>query len=172
MRRGESTEMPDLIRCPFCNYETPYPARGRISECIGECYSTYSLLKEADDITRAKMRLVEIFFLDGEFTSLIMVDEIDKKCEFKKLPASEPNEFILFAREIRANEMEIDKLKDEGSSETTPVFLEVIEKLRYSMDRLERNLRTGGAENEKLLNDIKVIEKIARSMREKLEKTE
>ncbi len=55
-----------MLKCPFCNFETTWPAHGKVHECDGECYTTYTLLRPTDDVKRVKMRLVEVFFLDGE----------------------------------------------------------------------------------------------------------
>lgn len=157
------------INCPFCSFETPWPVHGKISECLGECYSTYTLARAGDDPTRIRMRLVEIFFLDDQFTSRITADEIDPKCEFRSMPAEEPGESIIFAREKRVEQTEIDNLREEARCEHELFFADELKRLHSSIDRFERDLRTGGREKEKLLNNIKVVEKIVRIIREKLE---
>ncbi|HOX28041.1 MAG TPA: hypothetical protein PLQ76_02675 [bacterium] len=160
--------MEEKIKCPFCNFETPMPTYGKVLECLGECYSTYSLFKDTDDAMRIKMRLVEIFFLDEQFNARITPDEIDEKCEFKEMPAGE-GEKIVFAREKRIDEEEIEKLKFAESEMEMEIGADTLERLHYSLERFERSLRAGEISREKLLNEIKVVEKIVQVIREKIE---
>jgi len=160
--------MPKKIACPFCNFLTAYPVHGKVQECEGECFSTYTLAGKGEDQTAVRMRLVEIFFLDGEYNLRLRPDEIDSKCEFRTIPAQETEETIIFAREHRVVEDEIDKLKS-----ATPVEVEIgidtMERLHSSLSRFERNLRDEDYPREKLVNEIKVVETLMRIIREKLE---
>ena len=161
--------MPEKITCPFCNFPTTYPVKGKVFECEGECFATYTIVEEETDLEREKMSLVEIFFLDGEFNLKIRPDEVDSKCEFRTLPAAETNEYIMFAREHRMLEDEIDRLET-----ATPLELEVgidtMERLHSSLDRFERNLRNDKYPREKLANEIKVLEALVQKVREKIER--
>jgi hypothetical protein len=160
--------MQEKIRCPFCNFETPYPVQGKVFECLGECYTTYSIFREDDDPNRAKMKLVEIFFLDSEFNPHVAPEEIDDKCEFGRLPAAEPGFYILFAREKRVDELEIEKLKHAAEVEIE-LGVDTLERVHSALDRFERDLKIAGTPRDKLLNEIKVVEKLIRGIRERLE---
>jgi hypothetical protein len=154
------------IRCVNCNFETPEPWHGKVLECSGECYTTYTLVKPGDDLNRVKMRLCEIFFVD-EHKLLPPPDELDRHIEFKKLTAPEPGEYYLFAREYRVPEDEIEKLKNAALSEIL-VSLDALERLDAAMERFRRDLRDD-ASRDKLLHNIQVVEKLVVMIREKLE---
>ncbi|MFA6449277.1 MAG: hypothetical protein WCX65_07420 [bacterium] len=160
--------MPENIHCPFCNFETPYPVYGKIMECLGECYTTYSIFKNEDDPNRARIKLVEIFFLDSEYNIRVNVNEIDEKCEFKKLPANTSDSYILFARERRVEDHEIEKLKSASGIEIE-LGVDILERVHSALDRYERDIKDPNAPREKLLNDIKVVEKLVRGIRERIE---
>jgi hypothetical protein len=160
--------MPDIVKCPFCNYETPFPTRDKVFECMGECYSTYTLAGVNDDRVRMKMRLIEVFFLDHGDTPMIAPDEIDAKCEFKTIPARVADEIIVFSRQKRVEEHEIDKLRNADEIELE-IGVDTLERLRSALDRFERDANDGTAPKENLINEIKLVETIARVIREKLE---
>jgi hypothetical protein len=160
--------MPDKIRCPYCNFETPYPVYGKVMECLGECYTTYSLFRDEDDPNRAKVKLVEIFFLDSEFNIRVAPEEIDDKCEFRKLTAEEPGSYILFARENRIEEHEIEKLLKSNEMEIE-IGVDILARVRSALDRYERDVKDPNTPREKILNDIKVVEKLVKGIREKIE---
>jgi hypothetical protein len=160
--------MSEKIRCPFCNYETPYPIHGKVSECLGECYTTYSIFNENEDANRARMKLVETFFLDSEYNLRVTPEEIEEKCEFSRVPAAEPGMYILFAREKRIDEVEIEKLKNAGEVEAE-LGVDTLERVHSALERFERDLKDNDTPREKLLNEIKVVEKLIRGVRERLE---
>jgi hypothetical protein len=160
--------MPEKIRCPYCNFETTYPVYGKIMECLGECYTTYSLFKDEDDADRAKIKLVEIFFLDSEFNIRVAPEEIDEKCEFRKLPAEEPGSYILFARENRIEEHEIEKLLNSNAAEIE-IGVDILARVKSALDRYERDIKDPKTSRDKLLNDIKVVEQLVHGIREKIE---
>ena len=158
---------PDMtIRCAFCNFETTTPWHGKVFDCLGECYSTYTVVKKDDDLQRVKMRLCEIFFLDDQYNISISPEEIERRCEFKSLPLND-GEYILFAREHRVTEDEIEKLKN-ATTEEIIVGLDALERLDAALERFRRDLREG-ADAAKLLNNIKVVEKLVNIIREKIE---
>jgi hypothetical protein len=154
----------DTIRCVNCNFETPAPWSGKIMECAGECYTTYTLVTPDDDLDRVKMRLCEIFFVD-EPTLMPPPAELDRHIEFKRLAAD--GGYYLFAREYRVPEDEIEKLKNAALSELL-VSVDALERLDAAMDRFRRDLRDE-ASREKLLHNIQVVEKLVGLIREKLE---
>ena len=142
--------MPEnMIRCTNCNFETPEPRHGKVHECAGECYTTYTLVRPGDDMPRVKMRLCEIFFVD-EPTLMPPPHELGDHIEFKHVPIGDNGDSVLFAREYRVPEDEIEKLKN------------------AALDRFRRHLRED-ADNGKLLNDILVVEKLVGMIHEKLE---
>ena len=154
------------IRCVNCNFETPEPWHGKVLECAGECYTTYTLVKPGDDMDRIRMQLGEIFFVD-EPTLMPPPQELDKHIEFKKLSAGGNGEYYLFAREFRVPEDEIEKLKEASLSEIL-VSVDALERLDAAMDRFRRDLRDD-APRDKLLHNIQVVEKLVVLIREKLE---
>lgn len=160
--------MPDKIRCPFCNFETAYPEKGRVYDCEGECFSTYTLIEKNDDRTRIKVRLVEIFFLDSEFNMRVNQEEIDNSCEFIAIPLHDPGKMAFFARERRVLEDEIEKIKKASETEIE-IGVDTLERLSYSMERFMRNLTINGYPRKRLLNEAKVIETMMRIIREKIE---
>ena len=76
-------------------------------------------------------------------------------------------EYILFAREYRVPEDEIEKLRNAALSEIV-VSVDALERLDAAMDRFRRDLRDD-ADRDKLLNDILVVEKLVGMIREKIE---
>lgn len=152
------------IRCVNCNFETPEPWHGKVMECAGECYTTYTFVKPDDDLDRVKMRLCEIFFVD-EPTLMPPPCDLDKYIEFKRLTAD--GGYYLFAREYRVPEDEIEKLKDAAIAEVL-VSVDALERLDAAMDRFRRDLRDN-APREKLLHNVQVVEKLVGFIREKLE---
>ena len=154
------------IRCVYCNFETPAPWPGKILECSGECYTTYTLVQPEDDVPRVRMRLCEIFFVD-EPTLMPPPDELENHIEFKTQPVGTDGEYILFAREYRVPEDEIEKLRNAALSEIV-VSVDALERLDAAMDRFRRDLRDD-ADRDKLLNDILVVEKLVGMIREKIE---
>ncbi len=160
--------MTEKIRCPFCNFETPYPVKDKVVECLGECYSTYSLFNKSSDSVRDRMRLVEIFFLDSQSNVHMTPDEVDERCEFAKMDAQDPDHYILFAREKRVDEHEIEKLKHSTELEIE-LGVDSLERLHSALERFERDMKSGVVDREKLLNEIKVVEKIVKGIRERLE---
>ncbi|HOO55805.1 MAG TPA: hypothetical protein PLN69_03210 [bacterium] len=160
--------MEDKIRCPFCNFETPYPKEGKVHECIGECYSNYTLYNIDEDQVRTKMKTVEVFFLDDQYNCRITPDQLDEKCEFRTIPARESDDFILFAREKRVDEREIEKLKKALAFEVE-IGVDTLERLHSSLERFERDMKDPDMSKTKLLNEIKVVEKIVQIIREKIE---
>lgn len=154
-------------RCTFCNFETEVPPYGRVLECEGECYTTYTLARPTDDVARLKMRLVEIFFLDEQYNISISPEEIGEACEFATVPYGDSGDYIMFARELRPTAEEIDKLKN-ASYEEVVLGVDLLERLDASLDRFKRELRNG-APPAKLLSHIKVVETLVLILREKLE---
>ena len=155
------------IQCPFCHFETTYPSSGKILECLGECYSTYTIVNSNENLARTKMRMVEIFFLDQEFNLSLKPDEIEEKCEFATLETANPNESILFARERRVLDNMIDDLKKQAENEDE-YWHESLERLHLGIQRFERNMKETGYSKNKLLNELKVVEKIVSNMTEKM----
>lgn len=158
----------ESLKCPYCNYETPYPEHGRVIECLGECYTTYSLFRDTDDPVRVKMKLVEIFFLDPGGNVHVTPEEIDRRCEFRRVETGEPGTYLLFAREIRVDEDEIEKLKN-ASLDEIEIGVDTMERLHAALDRFERDLISGETSKDKLLNEIKVVESLVRAIRERIE---
>lgn len=159
--------MPENIICPFCNYETTYPTNGRIYECLGECYSTYTLVFEGDNMMRTKMRMVEIFFLDTDYNLSIKPDEIDTRCEFKKMETSTPDQYILFSREFRVEDHHIDNLKEE-LEDRQDYWVESLERLNQAISRVERNIKDKDYPRTKLYNELRVVETIVANMTDKM----
>lgn len=155
------------IQCPFCNFETTYPTRGKILECLGECYSTYTIVGKDENMPRAKMRMVEIFFLDREFNLSVKPDEIDDHCEFAMLPTSNPDEIVIFAREKRVLDDMIDDLKKQAKN-SEDFWAESQERLNLALQRFERNMKEDNYPKSKLLNELKALEKIVSNMTEKM----
>lgn len=162
----EMTE--DKIACPFCNFMTRYPSHGRVYDCQGECYTTYMLAPMDRDEEKTKMRLVEIFFLDDEFNLQLSPHEIDKKCEFRDVPAREAGEEIIFARQRRVVEEDIEMLK-EATAWEVEIGVGSIERLKTSLARFERNIQDENYPRNKLVNEIRVVETLARMIKQKLE---
>ncbi len=158
----------EKIACPFCNFKTSYPEYGRVHDCQGECYATYILVPVERDEEKTKMRLVEIFFLDDEYNLRLSPHEIDKKCEFRTLPSREPGEEIVFARQKRVIEEDIELLK-EATDREIEIGVGTLERLKTSLARFERNLQDNDYPRNKLINEIKVVETIAKMIKQKLE---
>lgn len=156
-----------MLKCPFCNFETTWPAHGKVYECDGECYTTYAIVKPSDDIMRVKMRLIEVFFLDGEYNLRITPQEVDQYVEFTEIDAQNPGDKIMFARENRPSVEEIEKLQN-ASLDEIMVGLDLMERIDLSLDRFKRDLKHK-AQPDKLLSDIKVVESLVSILRQKLE---
>jgi hypothetical protein len=146
------------IKCPFCNFETAAPIHGKILDCAGECYATYTRMRPDDIIQRVKMKLAEIFFLDEEYNIKISIEELDEKCEFVSIPAGADGETFIFARERRPSIEEIESLRDTVDDDAI-VGMELMERLDSSIDRFKRDLRYE-APPDKIHSDIKAIEAV------------
>ena len=166
-RPHQALEDMDKIRCVFCNFPTTAPWHGKVFECEGECYTTYTLVQPDDELDRVKWRLCEIFFLDEQFNQRVSPEELDKHCEFRTLPLDGGDEYILFAREHRATDVEIEKLKNAAEQEII-VGVDSMERLDGALDRFRMDLKNN-ADPAKLLNDIKVVEKLVQIIRQKIE---
>jgi hypothetical protein len=172
------------IRCPFCNFETTTPWHGKVFDCLGECHTTYTLVKPDDDLKRIKMRLCEIFFLDGEFNPLVNPDQLDENCEFKSIHAECGGDYILFAREFRVSTDDIENLRclaqdalDRESASSTArstgdsknFFGDTLDRLDSALERFKRDLRAG-IDKSRLYSEIRVVEKLVSLIREQFEK--
>lgn len=140
---------------------------GKVSECTGECYSTYTLVSTREDLLRVKVKLVEIFFLDEEYNPRIKPDDLEGKCEFRTIPAREPDQMIVFARERRVVQEDIEKLMEEVAAMPW-MDPDDLERLHSALNRFETNLRVPDYPKEKLLNEITVVGKIVDSIRNRI----
>lgn len=158
----------EKVKCPFCRFDTTYPVYGKVYDCLGECYSTYTTFKDGEDQQRIKMRLVEIFYLDNEFNLRLLPSEIDDNCEFVTMPGASDGTTIMFARQKRVLEEDIEKLKTSSTTEIE-IGVDTLDRLKAALDRFERDLQKEDIERKKLINDIRVVEAIVKIIREKLE---
>ena len=157
--RVETVDMENTkIKCPFCNFETAVPIHGKILDCEGECYATYTLVRPSDVMLRIRMKLAEIFFLDEEYNTIISAEELDEKCEFVSVPAVSGGETFVFARQRRPSLEEIESLRDAVDDDAI-VGMELIERLDASVDRFKRDFHTD-APVEKIHSDIRAIEAV------------